>query len=333
MTGRFFQIDRRSWCKACDVGLNAAVAYLVLATGTGGDNRTTSWSVNSVRNYPDIGLGRSNAAIDQLKSQGLIKQKKAGSRPSYQLVIDDKKTADWIWLPNTLVTGAVSEVPPIERIRRRGDVRALRLFVELYHEHSLADDGGLHWKLIRRNYECQKVGEAGHGVFWDFSDAGVTISWRPPFDQFLTGRRTKDGGDQGGDAAWAALNAIVECGLVECVPHLIEADTEEAEIIHPCPENTGTDIEQKLGMVVRKFTMELAGSATLRMIGDGDDIIAVNNQYPNVQMVGIYRLRYRPHTKATAAWFAQSSKWQEFIEGYEAMIHPAEAGQPVRMNA
>ena len=94
------------------------------------------------------------------------------------------------------------------------------------------------------------------------------------------------------------------------MPHLIEADTEEVEIIHPCPESTGTDIEQDLDFSVRRFTEAIAGPVTESIKNTDDDIIAVNNQYRNVQMVGIYRLRYRPHTKATAAWFAQSVRRQ-----------------------
>jgi hypothetical protein len=40
----FFRIDKRLWAAACDLGINPAVAYLALACGTGGDNRTTAWS-------------------------------------------------------------------------------------------------------------------------------------------------------------------------------------------------------------------------------------------------------------------------------------------------
>jgi hypothetical protein len=44
--GDFFAVDRVVWSPVCKLGsINAAVAYLVLARGTGGDNRTTSWSV------------------------------------------------------------------------------------------------------------------------------------------------------------------------------------------------------------------------------------------------------------------------------------------------
>lgn len=47
--GDFFAVDRRAWAMAFDKGgVNAALAYLVMARGAGGDNRTTSWSAEAV---------------------------------------------------------------------------------------------------------------------------------------------------------------------------------------------------------------------------------------------------------------------------------------------
>jgi hypothetical protein len=58
-TVQFFAIDRRSWAAVCGQGLNAAIVYLVMARGSGGDQRTTSWSINAVENY--TGVSRSRA--------------------------------------------------------------------------------------------------------------------------------------------------------------------------------------------------------------------------------------------------------------------------------
>jgi len=177
VTGQFFQIDRRCWRKACEIGLNAATAYLVLATGTGGDNQTTSWSVNAIEHRTDISRSRARAAISALEAAGLIKTKRGGSRPLYSIMsahqvpgVGGSVEPEWIWLPNTLVDGAADEIPPVELLQRLGDIQPLKLLVELYHEQALADNGGLHWKLIRREYERQKVGEVGHWVFWSFTE-------------------------------------------------------------------------------------------------------------------------------------------------------------------
>ena len=66
--GGFFAVDRRAWEKVCDLGLNPMVAYLVLARGTGADQRTTAWSVNAVEAYTGIGRPRAKGAIDALAS-------------------------------------------------------------------------------------------------------------------------------------------------------------------------------------------------------------------------------------------------------------------------
>jgi hypothetical protein len=38
-----------------------------------------------------------------------------------------------------------------------------------------------------------------------------------------------------------------------------------------------------------------------------------------VQMVDIARLRYRPRTGATAAWFARMAEWNEMADRYDEM--------------
>ena len=120
---KIFAIDRRLWGLACDLGLNAAVAYLVLACSSGADNRTTSWSAKSIEEYTGIGRIRAPRAIEALKDAGLLTQIKSGTRPRYVLsaanavpeskafwanpdapAFDDFKP-DWIWLSNHLIMG------------------------------------------------------------------------------------------------------------------------------------------------------------------------------------------------------------------------------------
>ena len=81
----FFAIDRRAWARACDLGMNAAVAYLVLGRGTGGDNRTSCWSVAAVEGYTAVSRGRAQAALKDLERAGLIEVLRTGTRPKYRL--------------------------------------------------------------------------------------------------------------------------------------------------------------------------------------------------------------------------------------------------------
>src|SRR3712207_50432 len=66
-TGDFFAVDRRAWARVCGLGMNPAVAYLVLARGTGGDNRTTKWSAKAVKKYTEISRSRAPLAIAELE--------------------------------------------------------------------------------------------------------------------------------------------------------------------------------------------------------------------------------------------------------------------------
>ena len=69
----FFAVDRRAWARVCALGLNPAVAYLVVACGTGGDNRTTKWSDQAIRKYAGLSRGRTDKAMAELKASGLVR--------------------------------------------------------------------------------------------------------------------------------------------------------------------------------------------------------------------------------------------------------------------
>lgn len=84
--GGFFQIDSRSWAHVTKLNMNSAVAYLVLARGTGPDNRTTCWSVHSIETYTGISRGRAIRAIKTLLNDGAVKLIQGGTRPKYELL-------------------------------------------------------------------------------------------------------------------------------------------------------------------------------------------------------------------------------------------------------
>ena len=85
--GHFFAIDRRSWAAATALGLNPAVAYIVMACGTGKDNRSTAWSVDAVRRHGGLTLLRSQAAVRLLSAEGFLRlTNDGGKRPRYDLL-------------------------------------------------------------------------------------------------------------------------------------------------------------------------------------------------------------------------------------------------------
>lgn len=335
--GKFFQVDRNVFRHVAKLGLNPAVSYLVMACGTGADNRTSSWSVNAIEKYTGIGRGLARRSIDALIASGAITQTQGGKKPRYVLEeiegirrpqhadpssSPDDTATSWIWLPNSLVTGVGTEVTPLERVRGLQDVRSLQLLITMYDHQNLADNGGLHWLHIRRIYSRKLITNRGIWNVWAFSE-GRRQTWpdRPIASNFVTGAFDDAGCDPGREDFSQSFESLERLGLVECVPHLVEADTDEAAVIFACPDerHAGTDEEKKLGQAVRRAAFHMLESSLPHHIGD-DEIIPVLDRFPKVAMVGIYRLRYRPHTALTAAWIANTKKHGEWLELYRSLF-------------
>jgi hypothetical protein len=85
-TDGFFAVDRRTWARVCGLGLNPAVAYLVLARGTGKTNRETAWSVMAIENYTGISRSRAHNAVSALVEDGVVRKLRSGTKPKYELV-------------------------------------------------------------------------------------------------------------------------------------------------------------------------------------------------------------------------------------------------------
>lgn len=331
MTGGFFQIDANAWSRVVHAGLNASVVYLVLACGTGRDNRTTNWSVNAVEKYTGIGRTMAKRAIDALLELGVISRRE-GTRPAYRIeplapvnraqcgIETEGREPDWIWLPNALVTGAADEVPPVERVRRLQNVKVLELLIALYDIQDLAENGGIWWCYIRAHYERAEITQRGIWNIWGFKRLQDT-TWLgspvlAPFEKMCSADSKRE---QVTKPFWESWNALRRLGLIECVPHLVEGDNDEAALIYPCPAqgNDGTAGEHELGALARNCARKMLGQWMEHWIDAYDIVVPVPDSYPAVELVGVFRLRYRPHTRKTAAWFAKSKSddWRaRFIE-------------------
>src|ERR1035437_7713225 len=257
-TGNFFRVDRRSWAAVCELGMSPAVAYLVLAQGTDGNNRLTKWSVTSLKTHAGISWERGKPTIHQLIEVGFFRLAKGHSRarPRYELstwqevllaraacadthdqrIYDEIKaenkprnklergaaerlarlglvggsayvgyrdlvqsdldpSGEYIWLPNTLVTGTDrGEESPVRRLRSAGDIWTLRLLVDLYHAQNLRDDVGISPRILREKYERKLVGEQGIFKLWAFKRSNRELYWTGPFVAHQS-RRAVEGED------------------------------------------------------------------------------------------------------------------------------------------
>jgi hypothetical protein len=172
----------------------------------------------------------------------------------FAAVLYDPESAsrpDWIWLPNSIIDGAASETPAIELIRQSQRPSVLRLFIDLYHAQGLARDGGVHWRQLRRVYERHKVGERGIYVIWRFREI-TTEAWGTAFfvAPHLTVAKQLDGTikheDPGWPEFWQALQILISTGLVDFVGHVVDADSEAGNVLHPYAVGNGEEAERTI---------------------------------------------------------------------------------------
>lgn len=379
--GNFFAVDRQCWAKACEDGMNDAVAYLVLARGTGRDQRTTSWSVNAVEKYTGISRGRAKTAIDRLQTSGLFRALRKGSHPRYEIqpwseviapgiklspaqialietvsagdqptsrqayTVDtlvnrgvlkrnaggtvELRSPEWIWLPNEFVTGAADEIPPLELLRQTQDVMALRLCVDLYFSQNLVEDGGISRRIASFAYDRFEIGHQGQYDIWGFKRGLMHVSWNETTlphkrDESDLTKEERDAGENEGIDFFRRTNLLTDISLVELIPHLVESDDDDAELIHPVwIENLDSEsLESRLGLAAHK-----AGAAMLTKpqrswaASKGLFLVPVPRHFTRVQVIGIARLRYRPKTRLTSAWWAdRQTSGEGWVRRYSELV-------------
>ena len=333
MRGEFFCIDRRVWARVCDCGMNEAVAYLVLARGTGPENRSTSWSTTAVCKHGGIGIERGKQAINRLISEKLVSHGEGHTvaKPRYELILpspqgNGAESDERIWLPNTIVTGTISgECPPLHRIRSAGDTSALRLFVDLYHTQNLRDDGGISPQVLHQEFSRKRVAEQGVYFVWGFKEGSFSLRWEGPLAPHRSRIAPKG---QERHPVWASLELLQQMGLIAFVPHIFENDLPSgAEVLHPYGiGNKGEEpVESEIGAAADTAGRELASWNSDHAEREGFEwFLPVLRTLPNVQMIGVARLLYRPHTRRTSAWFAQlQEKGRSWLQKYQQIADSA----------
>lgn len=382
----FFAIDQRTFAKVCELGRNAATAYLVQACGTGRDHRTSAWSVNAVETYTGISRGRAQDAITKLVEKRYVLKSGPRTRPRYDLVpfqdlpqnklqplsrreqevynlvrageslpsklrqsayaaerkgwlkrddagqfelVADDSSKHLVWLPNALVTGAGDETPPLERVRQTGDVMILSLLVDLYHSQNLREDGGISRFVIFQKWERFEAAQYGEFMVWGFTQGGATTACS---SDVVKAHWDNDANTNKKIYApfWPRLSSLEDCGLIEWVPYLFESDDADAEIIHPVVYDGSNSPEDRLGQAAHQAGLSmLTGNQYYRAVDKRAAlwVFPIKRHIANVQLISVARLRYRPHTKLTAAWWAETNTVCEaHIAEYEALLARASQG-------
>jgi hypothetical protein len=126
---------------------------------------------------------------------------------------------------------------------------------------------------------------------------------------------------------WDALAALMALKLVEFVPHIFESDKPEAELIHAYAVNGGEPWEKDLSAAAHEAGFHCLSSGQQQWtIEQRRLLVPVPSHIDKLAVIGIARLKYRPQTRMTAAWFAKSKQQAEaFMPIYQEIVRNAVA--------
>jgi len=300
MNEGFFAVGLDEWRQACSLGINPACSFLVLACGTGRDNVTTAWSSNAVQTYAGISWTRAQPAIGQLIDAGLATNTSKTKKPRYKLKIGTER----IWLPKSIIMSAAGEMPALHRIRQVQDVMLLRLFVELYYSQNLAADGGLSRKVYYSQYSKSIYAESGPYLFMGFDNGSTWVSWDTEVTSIHRVEVSKEEEKEGkkpGHVFFKRMQTLFELGLLEYSVCIFESKEDDAEILFPI--SGPTEVEREMEAVSSTIAENLLQAWQVDTCPH-KYLIPVARHQEKAEAFGIYRLRHRPHTSLTSAWWA-----------------------------
>jgi hypothetical protein len=227
----------------------------------------------------------------------------------FAIAPDPEIKPDLIWLPNELVTGAVAEILPLELVRQTQDPLTLRLLVDMYHAQNLREDGGVSRQIIWQEFERIEIGAQAQFTVWGFRPKSVYMRWQdftkahwcsPTAEQKAKGR------DSNGEPYFRRQSQLTDLGIVEWVPHLFESEEESGEVIHPLGLGTSERIEDRLRLAAHEAAESLLTAEQYQWAVNQNIhlLVPVPRHIAKVQLISIARLRYRPQTRMTSAWWA-----------------------------
>lgn len=388
--GDFFGVELETFHRVCALNdPDVCAAYLILAAGTGADNRTSTWSREAVNQRTSLNWRQARDAVSRLKQAGLVRCTKSGARPRYDLPPYDARESlplhiadlvtsiaageqpsgrsaiamaahaagrghlrkgvdgryeptpptkpQYAWLPKTIVDGAASERPPVERVRRARDAMAFRMLVDLYSIQDLAENGGVDRQWLRRKFKRSKSHANGSFQVWQFEYENEYVSWGGVFDVHKrepTPEEKKEGKNRAQDV-FERLSILQDAGLLEWVYYLTEDEGEKALLIHPVAltRQNGTDdkaIETIVGSYAIRAGVALSTNEERRSEAWATYyetttpklmLLPAEKLLRQVQVVGVPRLRYRAKTSNAARWQQDlHEQCPEYIRGYRQIV-------------
>lgn len=312
----FFAIEKSAFHSICGLGMNPAVAYLVICCGTGRSNQKSKWSVNAIEKYTSISRGRAKKAVQMLIDKGYISlaQSSTQKHPLYEVregksrgKLDPQSV---IWLPNGIIQSVAGEVPALERIRQTQEVMILRLFVDLYSSQNLLDDSGIAREVYQTTYERRKIAE--------FSIYDIYCFDRDVSNTHFNGITELHYED---NLIFERMGILESLGLIQEVPHLLDSMNFDGEVIHAVDDDINSASRNAALTMLEHFKSD----SEVFEADEADYLIPIPKHTPNASIIGIYQLRYKPRTKITASWYKEHAKrLKRALSAYQSMEIEAE---------
>lgn len=227
--GDFFIVDVERCASACCRSLNEGLAYLVLACGTGADNRTTAWSANAVSNHASIGFEYGRDAIARLVAAGDLERLPGASKqkPRYRFSASGETTA---FLPNSVVLGTrPTRNPLVVRLKEIGDGHSIALFLHLSAMQNLAAHRGLARSFARRTFSKHLLAKVAQYDVWRF------VCGSPEIAKIKKDHPLYQYSDKG--SLHSRISTLTDIGALEWAPYLWESDAPDSEPIMPLYPN------------------------------------------------------------------------------------------------
>lgn len=305
--GDFFRIDPERAIAAANAGLYQGLAYLVLASGTGPENRITSWSTTANAKHLGIGVSRARENLDALRAHGFIGWADGHSRarPRYELLGLGERQA---FLPRSIVEGAGGEAPLLRRIRETGDKHVLMLLLALYAEQDLARNAGVSRAIVSRPHGRKVLARAGAVDVCGFFQ-GREIVRVPPL---LSAKAINCG-------AWLrdALETLRDIRAIEWVDYLWDSDEPDAEPVLP--------LSGEVGSAVRAWAMDqcldLVRQVSADKFADLDcaAVVPTPRHWRRAALVSVIRMTHCADTANAARFVARdlelADAFRQQIEG------------------
>jgi hypothetical protein len=132
---------------------------------------------------------------------------------------------------------------------------------------------------------------------------------------------------------WESVEQLEWQSLLSFVPHLLEGDpaSSQAEVIHPFG---GEPEEVEIGRAAHEAGLALLPDfKRQKATSERWRLAPIERAIPDVQMVGVARLRYRPHTRKTSVWHRNLAEVSEqWVIRYRELRQKVNAPKPIAQN-